>query len=105
MCKIYLTPKAAKRKKEEIKEDKKLKKEESVLKEEVEQLDLHQPDQSQLQPQYRLLPAQEEPLSQPQPFHELISFEDLSDDFEDFLTEFTNSHGDDNSGFEGFVTD
>lgn len=47
MCKIYLCPKVAKKKKAEEEENEKLKKEEVVLKEEVEQLDFHQPDQSQ----------------------------------------------------------
>lgn len=110
MCKIYLTPTAAKKKKaEEEENEKKLKREEVVFKEEVKQLYLHQPDQ--LQPL--------DIVYQPQPFpydldhfSELISFEQqpvIPEDFEDFLADFIKPHsldGDEESNnyglFEGF---
>ncbi|AEE79532.1 putative transcription factor NAM family [Arabidopsis thaliana] len=116
LCKIYLTPAAAKKKKAEEAENEKLKKEEDV-----EQLDLNQPDQLQLQqphdivyqPQYCLLPEHHQPQPFPDNFSELISFQQqpvmIPDDFEDFLAEFTKPHsldGDEefnNYGlFEGF---
>ncbi|EOA25855.1 hypothetical protein CARUB_v10019233mg [Capsella rubella] len=65
LCKIYLSPRAPKKKKaDQGEENEKLKKEEVVLKEEVEHLDLYQQGQSQphdmvyQQPQYCLLPPQ-----------------------------------------------
>ncbi|CAA0386519.1 unnamed protein product [Arabidopsis thaliana] len=94
----------------------KLKKEEDV-----EQLDLHQPDQLQLQQphdivyqlQYCLLPEQHQPQPFPDNFSELISFQQqpvmITDDFEDFFAEFIEPHsldGDEESNnygsFEGF---
>lgn len=125
MCKIYLCPKVAKKKKAEEEENEKLKKEEVVLKEEVEQLDFHQPDQSQpheydivyQEPQYCVLPSQDQNL-QPQQlpfpynlddFSELISFEQqpvIPDDFEDFWAEFIeikphSLDGDEESNYSG----
>ncbi|XP_010431407.1 PREDICTED: NAC transcription factor 29-like [Camelina sativa] len=119
LCKIYLTPKGAKKKKaDQEEENEKLKKEEEA----VEHLDLHQPDQSQphdmvYQPEYCLLPAEhQKPQTQPFPykFPELISFEQepvISEDFEDFFADFIKPHslnGDEDSSsyglFEGFDT-
>ena len=112
LCKIYLTPAAAKKKKAEEAENEKLKKEEDV-----EQLDLNQPDQLQLQqphdivyqPQYCLLPEQHQLQPFPDNFSELNSFQQqpvmIPDDLEDFLAELMEPHsldGDEESNNYGF---
>lgn len=103
MCKIYLSPKAAKKRKAEEEENERLKKEEVVFIQEVEQLDLHQPGQSQSHDMVCCeLKAQDQkslPQQLPFPynlddFSEFISFEQqpVIKDFEDFWTDFIKSY-------------
>ncbi|KAL9812555.1 putative transcription factor NAM family [Arabidopsis thaliana] len=83
----------------------------------AEQLDLHQPEQLQLQqphdivyqPQYCLLPEQHQPQPFPYNFSELNSFQQqpvmIPDDLEDFLAELMEPHsldGDEESNNYGF---